>query len=414
MTKNSYNKFLPFFMWSIPLLFFAHQFILRLWPGLMMQQIITQFNIDATMFGALAASYYYGYAGMQIPVAILLDKYGARKIVSIFAIICGLGMIIFTYTNNFYVALVSRFFIGVGSAVGFLGISKVLSEWFDKKAYTRMVGFSFSFGLMGAVYGGKPVGLLVEEHSPSNVAFSIGVVSISIGVAAYLFLKSPALNKESHEEELEVGRLKAVLSSKLIWVVAISNLLLVGALEGFADVWGVQYLVTCYEMVKSDAAGVVSLIFVGMLVGGPILAWFSEKYGEAIVIGFAGFIMSIIFILLLSDVITKSLLPYFFFIVGVMCCYQVLVFAVGSKVVSEKNMGICIAFLNSMNMLGGSFYHSFIGIAMDKFWRGEMAIDGYRVYDLEAYKYSLSIIPICACIGALLFVLLHFRRKIRN
>lgn len=398
-------------MWFIPLLFFAHQFILRLWPGLMMQQIVSQFDIDATMFGALAASYYYGYAGMQIPVAILLDKYGARKIVSIFAIICGLATLIFTYTDNFYIALASRFFIGVGSSVGFLGISKVLSEWFDKKSYTRMVGFSFSFGLMGAVYGGKPVGLLVEKHSWENVAFAIGIISIAIGIAAYIFLRTPKDHSSNHEEELGLNRLKAVLSSKLIWVVAISNLLLVGALEGFADVWGVQYIVTSYDIIKSDAAGIISLIFVGMLVGGPVLAWFSEKYGEAIVIGFAGFIMAVIFMLLLSDAISISYLPYFFFIVGIMCCYQVLVFAVGSKLVSDRNMGICIAFLNSMNMLGGSFYHTVIGVTMDKFWLGAIAADGTRSYDLDAYKYSLSIIPICACAGGLIFILLYFRKK---
>ena len=49
------HKYLPFFMWLFPLLFFAYQFILRLWPGLMMNQIMDQFSIDASHFGMLAA-----------------------------------------------------------------------------------------------------------------------------------------------------------------------------------------------------------------------------------------------------------------------------------------------------------------------------------------------------------------------
>jgi len=68
LTKK--HKFLPFFMWLFPLLFFAYQFVLRLWPGLMMHQIMEQLSIDASHFGILAAFYYYGYAGMQIPTAI--------------------------------------------------------------------------------------------------------------------------------------------------------------------------------------------------------------------------------------------------------------------------------------------------------------------------------------------------------
>ena len=144
-------KYLPFLMWFFPLAFFSYQFILRLWPGLMMQQIMTQFSIDASQFGLIAACYYYGYAGMQIPVAILLDRFGTKKIVFAFAIVCGLAMALFTYSNNWYLACFSRFLIGAGSAVGFLGVSKVISEWFPTAQYTKMIGLSFSVGLIGAI-----------------------------------------------------------------------------------------------------------------------------------------------------------------------------------------------------------------------------------------------------------------------
>jgi MFS family permease len=378
----------------------------------MMEQILNQFSIDATLFGTLAASYYYGYAGMQIPVAILLDRYSARIIICLFAIICGLAAIIFTYTNNVYVAIISRFFIGFGSAVGFLGISKVISEWFDKKLYTRMVGFSFSFGLLGAVYGGKPLGLLVEQHPWKSVAFTIGAVSIVIGCIAYLFLKSPKnKNQETKLENLTLNELKSVLSSKLIWIIAISNLLLVGSLEGFADVWGVQYLVTSYNISKSDAAGFTSFIFLGMLIGGPVLAWISEKIGECLIIALSGALMAVILTLLLCNLITLLWLPYFFFALGIVCCYQVVVFALGSNLVPHKNVGICVAFLNSVNMLGGSFYHTLIGIAMDLSSGGSLNAEGAKVYQLQSYQQALSIIPICATLGALIFIAVYFYKK---
>jgi Major Facilitator Superfamily. len=106
------NKYLPFLMWSFPLLFFTYQFILRLWPGLMMQPIMAQFSIDASHFGLLTAFYYYGYASMQIPVAVLLDRFGARTIVCTFAMICGLATFVFTYTHSWYFAILSRFLLG--------------------------------------------------------------------------------------------------------------------------------------------------------------------------------------------------------------------------------------------------------------------------------------------------------------
>ena len=65
-------------MWLMAVTFFAFQFVLRLDPGLVMPEIMGKFQVDATSFGVLSAAYYLGYAGMQIPVGILLDRYNPR------------------------------------------------------------------------------------------------------------------------------------------------------------------------------------------------------------------------------------------------------------------------------------------------------------------------------------------------
>ena len=114
------KRILPYAMWVFPLSFFTYQFILRLWPSLMMQQIMQQFQVDATGFGLLASVYYYGYAGMQLPIAVLLDRFGARYVVCICAVLCGLSTLLFTSTDNWTLALISRFLVGAGSAAGFL------------------------------------------------------------------------------------------------------------------------------------------------------------------------------------------------------------------------------------------------------------------------------------------------------
>ncbi|MGL9762209.1 MAG: MFS transporter [Wolbachia sp.] len=398
-------------MWFFPLSFFAYQFILRLWPGLMMHQIMDQFAIDASHFGVLAAFYYCAYSGMQIPVAILLDRFGTRYIVFASAMLCGIATLVFTYTNNFYLAVLSRFLIGACSATGFLGVSKVVSKWFPRDQYTRMIGFSFTLGLTGAIYGGKPVGLLIESYEWKNVALTLGVISIIIGFTAYLALRSPQKVIASNEQ-FRMGNLKSVLTSRLIWCLAFSNFLMVGSLEGFADVWGVQYLMTIYNLNKGDAAGIISFIFFGMLFGGPLLAWLSKKLGNYVIIIMCGFGMILAFILLLMSKTYNALaLSCLFFFVGIVCCYQLVVFAVGSELVAKKNLGIAIAFLNSINMLGGSFFHTVIGKILDLSWSGALDENGVKLYDLYAYQYALSAIPICSCLGAIIVLVISIKIK---
>lgn len=410
------HKYLPYLMWLFPLSFFAYQFILRLWPGLMMHQIMEQFSIDASHFGVLAAFYYYGYAGMQIPVAILLERFGARRVVFTFAVICGLATLMFTYTNNFYMAVLSRFLIGAGSAVGFLAISKVVSEWFPKEQYARMIGFSFTFGLMGAIYGGKPVSLLIETHPWQSVALTLAAISIVIGCLTYFILRSPKANSElKQEEQFKVANFKSLLSSPVIWFLAVANLLMVGSLEGFADVWGVPYLMTAYDLNKGDAAGLISFIFFGMLVGGPLLALLSKKFGNYAVIAASGLGMATAFAwLLLKQDYNSIFLSCLFFGVGVLCCYQVIVFAAGSSLVAPKHLGVTVAFLNCINMLGGSFFHTSIGKIMDVFWTGDFNYEGLRVYDLHVYKYALCVVPLCAMMGALIVAVIGMKLRVNQ
>jgi MFS family permease len=410
------HKYVPFLMWLFPVLFFAYQFILRLWPSLMMHQIMQQFAIDATGFGLLAALYYYGYSGMQIPVAMMLDRFSARYVVFGGAVLCGISMLIFSTTDNWYLACLSRFFVGVGSAVGFLGTSKVISDWFPKDHYARMIGFSFTIGLMGALYGGKPISLLVESQGWQHVAFTLACVSIALGLGTYLLLGSaksqPPLTGGA--ETFKATHFKKLLSSPVIWFLAIGNFLMVGSLEGFADVWGVPYLMMAYDVNKSEGAALISCIFVGMLFGGPLLAALSKRFGTYTVISLCGMGMAVALILLLSNLFSNWYwLAGLLFCVGVLCCYQVIVFAAGSDFVTPQLLCITIAFLNCVNMLGGSFFHTIIGLMMDAFWTGMMSHDGVRQYTVESYNIALMIIPLCALLGACMvgFVGLRLRQN---
>jgi len=403
-------------MWFFPVFFFAYQFILRLWPGLMMPQIMAQFSIDARQFGIIAAFYYYGYASMQIPVAVLLDRFGARVMVFAFAVLCGVATVMFTYSDNWIIACLSRFLIGAGSAVGFLGVSKVISEWFPANQYTRMVGLSFSVGLMGAIYGGKPISVLVESYQWRNVALTLAALSILIGCSALLLLRSPAKSVRPQSEPglFGLAAIKSLLSSPTLWMLAVANLLMVGALEGFSDVWGVSYLMKAYALSKNEAAQCISFIFFGMLFGGPLLAWCSKSIGNYSVLALCGLGMCAAFMVVLLDQhLSSQVLAGLFFAVGVMCCYQVVVFAAGAELSTWQQLGLITAFLNCINMLGGSFFHTLIGQLMNCFWDGTMSSEGSKLYSLSAYQHALMIIPVCAAMGVILIGLLaNFNRRV--
>jgi MFS family permease len=407
-------KFLPWVMWALPLTFFAYQFVLRLWPSLLMGQIMHQFSINATSFGFLSAIYYLGYAGMQIPLAICLERFGVRAVVSMCALVCGIATFLFSFTSYWSLALLGRFLIGVGSAAGFLGTSKAISLWFPALHYGRLVGLTFSFGLLGAVYGGKPISLMIQNLGWESVACILGIGGVALGMLMLIFFKNPSAHNNVHHEPsmMKFSDLGLVLRSSSLIGLSIANLLMVGALEGFADVWGVNYLMETHRWTQGECAGLISFIFIGMLFGGPILAFLSERLGVyPMIMGCSLGMASLFFLMLVGrDFLGAFSLKIVFFTIGIFCCYQVLIFSAGSKLVTSSLLSITVAFLNCINMLGGSFFHTMVGSLMDTCWEGNI-LNGVRIYTHEAYFSALMAIPICSLLGGFIIFLLYWKEK---
>jgi predicted MFS family arabinose efflux permease len=399
---------LSILMWLVPLSFFTYQFILRLWPSLTMQQVMTQFSVDASSYGILASFYYYGYAVMQIPIAITLEKYGPRLIVALCGLLCCIGMYITINGETWNGLLFGRLIIGIGSAGGFLSTSKVISQRFASEHYGRMVGFSFSIGLLGAVYGGKPTNELINSIGWEKVGNILSVIALVIAIMAFLILRNKKSDDDTTDEQLKIRDIFNIIKSRKLIALAIANLLMVGSLEGLSDVWGVNYLISAYNIDKSSAAQVISFIPIGMLFGGPILAFCSQYIEEYVMIFIAGLIMAFCIILLLYSSISfnELILSSICLCIGIMCCYQVLVFSIGSQISSKQTLSLTIAFLNCINMLGGAFFHTLIGSGMNLF---SQDING--IYPVESYRIALLIIPICAAIGGTITLIIRDKKR---
>jgi MFS family permease len=61
-------------------IFYAYQFILRVMPNIMLDDIMQQFHIDAAVFGQYSGVYYIGYCLMHLPIGIMMDRYGTKNV----------------------------------------------------------------------------------------------------------------------------------------------------------------------------------------------------------------------------------------------------------------------------------------------------------------------------------------------
>ena len=76
---TSKPRAIAWMVWIIASVFYAYQYILRVMPNIMLDDIMQQFQIGAATFGQFSGVYYIGYSAMHLPIGIMLDRFGPRK-----------------------------------------------------------------------------------------------------------------------------------------------------------------------------------------------------------------------------------------------------------------------------------------------------------------------------------------------
>ena len=135
-------------------LFYCYEYLLRISPNVMLPELMRAFNVpSADGVAALVGYYYYAYTPMQIPVGLLLDQYGPRRVLTFATLCCAIGAVLFATTTNYAVAAMARFFIGFGSAFAFVGVLKVASIWLPPNRFAFISGFTTALGMLGGMFG---------------------------------------------------------------------------------------------------------------------------------------------------------------------------------------------------------------------------------------------------------------------
>ena len=150
-------------IWFLAGLFYLFEFIHRVAPTVMVLELQRDFLVSASALGSLSAYYYYAYASIQIPVGLLLDKYGTRNLLTVAAALIALGSLLFSMTQVLAVGKLSRALIGLGSAFSFVGCLKLGTSWFPAKRLALIVGLTNLLGVTGAIIGGRPLAWFIDS-----------------------------------------------------------------------------------------------------------------------------------------------------------------------------------------------------------------------------------------------------------
>ena len=409
------RSLLPWLMCGLAALFYCYEYLLRVAPSVMTSDLMLTYHIDAAALGNLIAFYYYIYTPMQLPVGLLMDAYGPRRLLTIAGLSCAVGAYLFASTDIFFIAAFGRFLVGFGSAFAFVGVLKLATLWLPPERFALISGLTTALGMIGGMLGDIILTVLINKNGWRLSSYWAACFGIILTLCMFIFLrdgKSKKGNTEHLHQELPALKdilctLARIIRNPQIWINGLIGCLLYLPTSVFAELWGVPFLSQALHFSPSAAANAVSLIFLGWATGSPIAGFISDTLRQRrlpMTIGAA--VAAILFsIVLYVPHVPVYAVCIIFYLFGFFSSVEVITFAVGREISSSKAAGTAIALTNMLVMIGGVIFQPLVGVLLQ--WQGGETVEGLHIYSADAYQYALAVLPL----GLMLTVFLSFFLK---
>lgn len=241
-----------------------------------------RFSITPSVLSYFVVLQIVVYAGMQIPAGVLLDRFGSRRMIATGALIMAAAQLTLALTESLPVAIGARVFVGVGDALTFISVLRLIPQWFEPRRAPLMSQLTGILGQLGQILSALPFLLLLGGPGWSfayGSAAAIGVLSFVLALA--VIRNSPP----GHELVAAPAGLKEVgRQIRTVWkrpgtrLGFFTHMGTQFSMTSFALLWGVPYLRSAQGLSAGAAGALLTLAVLSAIVAGPVIGILSGRF----------------------------------------------------------------------------------------------------------------------------------------
>lgn len=407
------------------------KYVMQVFPSLITDDMMSNFGTNATQTGALGSAFFWSIIICQLFLAgPIIDKFGFRLISPISITISATGVILFVVAANLgslSMAYIARITTGLGVSFATISYLKAVSVWFEPRKFAFAASFLATAAMIGALCAQAPLAYLITLCGDWKMAMLLfSVASLLIAVVYYIVVrdfnpKQPEASSPNNQLKT-LDALKEVIKNKDNWLLTFYVGLSFTAVDAFAGFWGNAYFREAYHISREEAASIISMIFIGMAIGSPIIGKLSEildsRKGVMIFFHIIGTI-SLSFVLLTKTTATMSAVLLFIF--GLCLGIYMLSFAIGNRINPIIITATVAAFINTGEPILGAIFDPLIGYFLDWSWTGKYinkageVVSQYtsssdiKYFELESYHFAFT--TLVASMIASLVILVMIKDK---
>lgn len=404
------TQWMPWLVCFSASLFFFYEFIQGNMFASINHEIMVDFNTDLMGCSWMSSMYYLANVIFLFPAGVILDRYSTKKVILFSLMTCILGTFFFAFSDSYKIGLICRFVTGIGSAFCFLSCFQLASRWFPPNKMALVTGLIVTLAMTGGMVAQGPFTRLVVLFGWRNAVILDGMLGLFIALIIFCFVKDHPYEKLAHQYEKGAVNhhsffksLKIAYGNKQNILAGLYTSLMntpVAVLGAFA---GSVYLTQAHHYERFEAASINSMIFLGIIIGGPLFGHFSDRIGLRKMPMMLSSVLSIfiIFIILFFTSASIIQMKILFFVLGLVCSAQVLSYPLVAENNSLSMTATSVSVVSVITQGGFVIYQTLFSYLLKT---SEIVLGG-EAYIAEAYRMALMLLP-CGFFISLLAVFL--------
>jgi len=412
--------------WGLGAAFYAYGFFQRVAPAVMVDALMRDFALGGALIGSLSAAYFYAYAAVQIPVGVLLDRFGPRRLLLAATLLAALGGAMFALAPGLLPALAGRVLVGAAVGVAFIATLKLASLCFPPARFGLVAGLTLAVGVLGGIVAQAPLGALVDLLGWRKAMLLAALAALALGLAILVLLPArhaargasrrdpPGAGRAAEpvdaEKNVAAGGLRAIAGTLPVWLLTAYASCMGAPILALAGLWLVPYLAQVHDLPRAEAGALASVMLAAWAIGGPAAGWLADRLGRLRAMRAAAALnAACLATLCLVPAPPLLLIAALSAVIGLGGGFMIASYAHARELYGTAHAATAMGIVNSAVLLVGAVLQSLIGHLLDLRWTGE-TLAGARLYPEAAYRHAFLLLLLVSGLALASAILLRARR----
>ncbi|SEA41128.1 Sugar phosphate permease [Desulfuromusa kysingii] len=316
--------------------------------------LVADLGLNAADLGLLTSAYFFTFAAFQLPLGVLLDRFGPRRVEAGLLMIAAIGALVFSQAETLTGVILGRALIGLGVSACLMAAFKAFASWLPNERLPLANGVQMMSGGLGALTATTPVQAALQITDWRGVFGGLAGIALLAAIVVFIVVPDEMQNKKHETFAEQLQGLHSVLTDRHFWQIAPWAFTAQAAYLSIQGLWTGPWLRDVAGLGRDEAAQILWWIAIAMIAGYFTLGRLAEQLAKRgirpVIVAAVGMSLFILVQLLLVVVPQYGLALWLGFgFLGTAC---ILPYAVLSQFFPPQLTGRCNTSLNLLVFVG--------------------------------------------------------------